>query len=177
MAPPARVRARVQPRAFREEAMEGFCDAFDHPHELVVHEKQDHVLGHQVAYGRRGVAEIEQKRYRGAPCGAFRREGDAAQGLLGRLGSKGDVELALKPLVAEVGGGERLDGRVGQRQLSSQCDNEVQVTETDVCARNPADCVVSHPRPDLERAKSPTWRANCRCFEQTPASKFVIIAC
>ena len=74
MAPPAGVRARVQPRTFREEAMEGFRDAFDHPHELVVREGRDRALGHKVAYGRRGVAETEWKRHRGAPCGAFRRE-------------------------------------------------------------------------------------------------------
>ena len=90
-------------------------------------------------------------------------------------GSKGDIGLALKPPVAEVDGGERLDGRVGRRQLSSQCDDEIQVTKTHVCAWDPADCVVSHPRPDLEHAKSPTWRANYRCFEQAPASKFIFM--
>ena len=114
--------------------MEGFCDAFDHPHKLIVHGKWDRALGHKVAYGRRGVAKTERKRHRGAPSGAFRREGDVAWGLRRRLGSKGDAGLALKPLVARVGGGERLDGRVGQLQLSSQRDNEVQVTETHVCA-------------------------------------------
>ena len=36
MAPPTAVRARVRPRTFHEEAVEGFCDAFDHPHKLVV---------------------------------------------------------------------------------------------------------------------------------------------
>ena len=43
---------------------------------------------------------------------------------------------------------------MGQCQLSTQCDDEIQVTETHVCARDLADCVVSHPRPDLERAKA-----------------------
>ena len=71
MAPPVGVRARVQPRTFREEAMEGFYDAFDHPHELVVHKGQDCVPCHKVAYGRRGVAETEQKCCRGAPHVAF----------------------------------------------------------------------------------------------------------
>ena len=69
-----------------------------------------------------------------------------------------------------------MDGYLGQRQLSSHCDDEVHVTETHVCAWDLADCVVSHPRPDLECAKAPTWRANCRCFEQTPTSKFIIVA-
>ena len=96
--------------------------------------------------------------------------------LPGWLGSKGDAGLALKPPVVEADGGERLDGGVGQCQLSSHRDDEVQVTKTHVCAWDPADCVVSHPWPDLERAKAPTWHANCRCFEQTPASKFIIVA-
>ena len=156
MAPPIGVRARVQPRTFREEAMEAFYYAFDHPHELVVHRGRDHALGHKVAYGRRGVAETEQKHRRGTLCGAFRREGEVAWGLPRRLGSKGDVGLALKPLVAGADGGERLDDETGQRQLSSHRDDEVQVTETHVCAWDPVDCVASHPRPDLERAKAPT---------------------
>ena len=99
-----------------------------------------------------------------------------ARVLPGWLGSKGDAGLVLKPPVVEADGGERLDGGVGQRQLSSHHDDEVQVTETHVCAPNPANCVVSHPGPDLECAKAPTWRANYRCFEQTPASKFIIVA-
>ena len=82
----------------------------------------------------------------------------------------------LKPPVARADGGERLDGEMGQRQLSSHRDDEVQVTEMQVCARDLADCVISHSRPDLERTKVPTWRANCRCFEQAPASKFIIDA-
>ena len=52
-----------------------------------------------------------------------------ARGLSGQLGSKGDAGLALKPSVAEVDGREKLDGHVGQGQLSSQCDDEIQVTE------------------------------------------------
>ena len=176
MAPPAGVRARVRPRTLCEEAVEGFRDAFDHPHELVVHRGWDHALCHKVAYGRCSVAETERARRRGAPCGVFRRAGEAARVLPGRLGSEGDTGLALKLPAAEVDGGERLDGDVGQRQLSSHHDDEVQVTETHVCTRDPADCVVSHPRPDLERAKAPTWHANYRYFEQTPASKFIIDA-
>ena len=54
--------------------------------------------------------------------------------LPGWLGSKGDTGLALKPPVVEVDGGKKLDGSVGQRQLSSQRDDEVQVTETHVHA-------------------------------------------
>ena len=76
--------------------------------------------------------------------------------LSGWLGSKGDTGLALEPLVARADGGERLDGEMGQRQLSSHHDDEVQVIEMYVCARDLADCVVSHPRPDLERTKAPT---------------------
>ena len=96
--------------------------------------------------------------------------------LPGWLGSKGDTGLALKPPVVEANRGERLDGGVGQHQLSSHRDDEVQVMETHVCAQDLADCVASHPRPDLERAKAPTWRANCRCFKQTPTSKFISVA-
>ena len=71
MAPPAGVRARVRPRPFRKEAMEGFCDAFDHPHELIVHGGWDRASCHKVANGRRNVTETERKRYRGAPYVAF----------------------------------------------------------------------------------------------------------
>ena len=110
--------------------MKGFCDAFDHPHELVVRGGWDRALGHKVTYGRRGVAETERKCCRGTPCGVFRREGEVARVLPGRLGSDGDVGLALKPLVAGADGGERLDDETGQRQLSSHRDDEVQVTET-----------------------------------------------
>ena len=156
MTPPTRVRARVQPWPLREEAVEGFYDAFDHPYELIVHGGWDRALCHKVANGRRGVAETERKRRQGALCGVFRREGEAARVLPGWLGSEGDAGLALKPPVAGADGGERLDGETGQRQLSSHRDDEVQVTETHVCARDPADCVVSHLKPDLERAKAPT---------------------
>ena len=79
-----------------------------------------------------------------------------ARVLPGRLGSKGNAGLALKPPVARADGGEGLDGDMSQRQLSPHYDDEVQVTEAHVCTRDPADCVVSHPRPDLERAKTPT---------------------
>ena len=99
--------------------MEGFCDAFDHPHELVVHGGRDRALCHKVANGRHGVAETERKHRQGALCGVFWREGEAAWVLPRRLWSKGDAGLALKPPVVEVDGGERLDGGVGQRQLSS----------------------------------------------------------
>ena len=104
--------------------MEGFSDAFDHPYELVVRGGRDCALCHKVANGRRGIAETERKRRRGVPCRVFRREGEAARVLPGRLGSKGDVGLALKPPVVEADG-ERLDGGVGQCQLSSHRDNEV----------------------------------------------------
>ena len=105
--------------------MEGFHDAFDHPHELIVRGGWDHALCHKVANGRRGVAETEQKRCQGAPCGVFWREGEAAWVLPRQLGSKGDARLAFKPPIVETDGGERLDGGVGQRQLSSHRDDEV----------------------------------------------------
>ena len=78
-----------------------------------------------MASGRRSVAETEWKRSWGAPHMAFWTKGDAVQGLPGRLGFKGDAGLALKPPVAKVDGRERLDSRLGQRQLSSQCDDEI----------------------------------------------------
>ena len=95
--------------------MERLRDMFDHPHELVVRGGWDRALCHKVAYGHRGVAEIEQKHHRGAPRGVFRREGEAEWVLPGWLGSKGDAVLALKPPIVEVDGGERLDGNVSQR--------------------------------------------------------------
>ena len=120
--------------------MERFCDMFDHPHELVVRGRQNHALCHKVANDGCSVAETEQKRCRGAPYVVFRREGpssgkpchvigvgkgEAALVLPGLLGPKGDTELALKPLVVEADGGERLDGGVSQCQLSSHRDDEV----------------------------------------------------
>jgi len=89
--------------------------------------------------------------------------------------SKGGAELATKPLMVKAVGGKRSDGGVRPYQLSSHRDDEIQVPKMHVCAWDPADVVVSHPWPGLERAKAPTWRANCRCFEQTPASKFIIL--
>ena len=110
----------------------GFHDAFDHPYELIVHGGWDRALRHKVANGHHSVAETKQKHHRGAPCGVFRRAGEAVRVLPGRLGSEGDGRPALKPPAAEVDGGERLDGDVGQRQLSSHRDDEIQVTEMHV---------------------------------------------
>jgi len=113
---------------------------FDYPHELAVHGRLNHELCHKVANGRRGVAETKWKRYRGASYVAFRREesfsgrprhvvvagkGEATLVLPGLLESKGGVELAPKPLVVEVDGGERSDGSVSPYQLSSHCDDEI----------------------------------------------------
>ena len=98
---------------------------FYHPYELIVHGGRDHALCHKVANGRRGVAETERKRRRGALCGVFWREGEAAQVLPRRLGSRGDAGLAVKPPVVEADGGERLGGGVGQRQLFPHRDDEV----------------------------------------------------
>ena len=156
MAPHARVRARVRPRLLSKEAMEGFCDAFDHPHELVVCGERDRALCHKVANGCRGVAESEQKHHRGALHGVLWREGEAAWVLPRPLGSKVDAGLVLKPPVVEADGGERLDGGVSQCQLSSHRDDEVQVIKMHVCAWDLAHRVVSHPRSDLEHIKAPT---------------------
>ena len=90
--------------------------------------------------------------------------------------SKGDAELAPKPLMVKAIGGKRSDGGVRPYQLSSHRDDEIQVPKMHVCAWDPTDVVVSHPWPGLEHAKAPTWRANCRCFEQTRASKFILDA-
>ena len=120
--------------------MERLHDMFAHPHELIVHERLNHASCHKVANGCRSVAETEQKRYRDALYVAFQREGssskrlcyvigvgkgEATLGLSGLLGSEGDAELAPKPLMVEADGGERLDGGVSQRQLSSHHDDEV----------------------------------------------------
>ena len=95
------------------------------PHKLIVCGGQDRALCHKVANGRRGVAETEQKRRWGTPCGVFRREGEATWILPRWLGSEGDAGLALKPPIARADGGERLDGEMGQHQLSSHRDDEV----------------------------------------------------
>ena len=52
-------------------------------------------------------------------------KGEATLVLPGLLGSKGDAELAPKPLVVEADGGERLDGGVRPYQLSSDHDDEI----------------------------------------------------
>ena len=95
---------------------------------------------HKVANGLHGVVETERKHRRGAPDEVFRREGfpssepchvigvrdgEVAWVLPRRLGSKGDAGLVLKPPIVEADGGERLDGGVGERQLSSHHDDEV----------------------------------------------------
>ena len=107
--------------------MEIFCDVFDYPHKLIVRGWQDHVSCHKVANGRRSIAETERKHCQGAPYVVFRRDvsfsgklrhvigvgkGEAALVLPGLLGSKGGIELALKPLVVEDDGG----GEIGWRR-------------------------------------------------------------
>ena len=52
-------------------------------------------------------------------------KGEATLVLPGLLGSKGDAELAPKPLVVEDDGGERLDGGVRPYQLSSHRDDKI----------------------------------------------------
>ena len=52
-------------------------------------------------------------------------KGEATLVLPRLLGSKGDAELAPKPLVVEDDGRERLDGGVRPYQLSSHRDDEI----------------------------------------------------
>ena len=95
---------------------------------------------HKVANSRRSIVETEWKRCWGVPYVVFRREGsssekpchvigvrkgEAALVLPRLLGSKGEARLALKPLMVDADGGERLDGGVSQCQLSSHHDDEV----------------------------------------------------
>ena len=70
---------------FHEEAMEGFSDAFDHPHKLIVCRGRDRALCHKVVSGHHGIMETKRKRHRGTPCRVVRRVGEAAQVLPGRL--------------------------------------------------------------------------------------------
>jgi len=120
--------------------VERLRDVFDHPHELVVPGRLNHVSCHKVANGRRSAVETERKRYRGALYAAFLREGsspgrpcyvigvgmgEAMLVLPKLLGSEGGTELEPKPLVVEADGGERLDSGVSHCQLSSHGDDEV----------------------------------------------------
>ena len=62
----------------------------------------------------------------------------------------GRHRASAKPPIVEANGGERLDGGVSQCQLSSHYDEEVQVPEAHVCARDLANSVASHPWPDVD---------------------------
>ena len=75
----------------------------------------------------------------------------------------------------EVSGVERLDGDGNLRQLSLCCNNEVQVPEAHVRARDPADAMTSHPRPDVdvETRKKPMLGAPTVGVFGPPTSKFV----
>ena len=83
-------------------------------------------------------------------------KGEVTLVLPGLLGSKGDAELAPRPLMVEADGGERLDGGVRPHQLSSHRDDEIQAPKVHVCAWDLADVLVSHLWPGLECAKAPT---------------------
>ena len=62
----------------------------------------------------------------GGPCHVVGvGKGETALVFLGQLGSQGNTEPMPKPLIVEADGGERLDGDVSQRQLSSHRDDEV----------------------------------------------------
>ena len=61
-------------------------------------------------------------------------EGEVTLVLPGLLGSKGDAELAPKPLVVEANGGERLDGGVLPYQLSPHHNDEISAPKAHVCA-------------------------------------------
>ena len=52
-------------------------------------------------------------------------KGEETLVLPGLLGSKGDAELAPKPLMVEADGGEKFDGGVRPYQLSSHRDDEI----------------------------------------------------
>ena len=45
---------------------------------------------------------------------------------------------------------EKLDGGGNLHQLSLYRNDEVQVPDVRMCARDPADAVTSHPRPDVD---------------------------
>ena len=113
---------------------------FNYPHELAVHGSLDHAQCHEVASGRRGVAETVRKCCRGAPHVALQRElalsgrschvvvagrGEVTLVLRGLLGSEGDAELAPKPLMVKGGGGERPNGGVRPYQLSPHRNDEI----------------------------------------------------
>ena len=70
---------------------------------------------------------------------------------------------------------ERLDGSRNLRQLSLRCNDEVQVPEAHVHARDPADAVTSHPRPDVdvETHKKPLPGTPTVSVFGPPTSKFV----
>ena len=77
----------------------------------------------------------------------------------------------------EVGGVERLDGDKSLRQPSLRCDDEVQVLEAHVCARDLADTMTCHPRPDVdvEMGKKPLPGASTVGIFGPPTSKFIFV--
>ena len=80
--------------------MERLRDAFDHPHEFVIHGWQDHASCHKVANDRRNVAETERKRCRGTPYVVFWREGCSSGKPRHVIGiEKGEVALVLPGLL------------------------------------------------------------------------------
>ena len=64
---------------------------------------------------------------------------------------------------------ERLDGVGNLRQLSLRRNNAVQVPESHVRTRDPADAVTSHPRPDvvIETRKTPYLARRLSVFRIT----------
>ena len=62
---------------------------------------------------------------------------------------------------------ERSDGGGSHRQLSLRRDDEVEVLEAHVCARDPADVVISHLRPgvNVETRKSPYLTRQLSVFQ------------
>ena len=72
---------------------------------------------------------------------------------------------------------DRLDGGGNLRQLSLRRNDEVQVPKAHVHARDPADAVTSHPRPDVdvEMCKKPLPGAPTIGVFRPPTSKFLFV--
>ena len=77
----------------------------------------------------------------------------------------------------EASGVERLDGGGNLRQLSLHRNDKILVPKAHVHARDPADAVTSHPKPnvDIETRKKPLPGAPTVGVFGPPTSKFVFV--